>query len=586
MASFAGQFRPDKGFGATPEDAHRLVEFLTREGPERPHADAPQPIPLTGRTLGEGRYRIIRTLGRGSCSTVYEASDTRLASTQSEAPVAIKVSRTDSPLDIDRWLAEARNARRVQHRNVVRVLDCGVTDDGQAFTVQELVAGSTLESHGPGITRRTRREFVSLIAQAADGLEAIHAAGLVHCDIKPANLLIAPDGTLKIADFGASTTCAPDAAFTSDSPSIARGTLAFMAPELFRLDRESFMPSSDIFSLGATLFWMLTGSPVAGRNSAEAICSLSDRGGLDTHRIERELRAARVDRDLRTITLRALAPLLHERYGSAGVLAADLRAWAAKRPIESARPGPWHRSTLLVRRRPLTTAAIVLALAGGIAAAASLEQSRQLADQNAAQAAELAVERARIEADTAWRKRALDSLRRLMSGFGAAKEQGLAAEVLTSLWVLEWAHGPSLMEDPAALSTLWATRIDLLESVRADARAAAGPDSLEARLTEPSLALWLLRDGRTARAREILAEAIPFWTEHASPDDPWLAQLTILDAAATLIDLTNRSAVTTLSPADRAALEKHTAYLRAQRSRLAAAGDRGPIAQFLRDLLG
>lgn len=583
MASFAGHTRPDRGFGANPDDALRLVEFLTRESPEHP-PETPQPAPLTGRTLGEGRYRVIRALGRGSCATVYEASDTRLASSQSDAPVAVKVSHADATREVDRWLEEARNARRVQHRNVVRVLDCGVTEDGRAFTVQELVAGTTLESHGPGITRRTRREFVALIAQAADGLEAIHAAGLVHCDIKPANLLIAPDGTLKIADFGASATCAPNAAFTKDSPSAPRGTLAFMAPELFRLDRESFMPSSDIFSLGATLYWMLTGSPVAGRNSAEAICSLSDRGGIDTHRIERELRAARVDRDLRAITLRALAPLLHERYGSAGVLAADLRAWASRRPVESTRPGPGRRTTLLVRRRPLSTAALVLALAGGVAAAASLEQSRQLADQNAAQAAELAVERARIEADTAWRKRALDSLRRLMSGFSAAKDQGLAAEVLTSLWVLEWAHGPSLMEDPAALSTLWATRIDLLESVRADARVAAGPDSLEARLTEPSLALWLLRDGRTARAREILAEAIPYWTQHAAPGDPWLAQLAALDAAATVIELTNKSALTPLSPTERTTLERHASRLQAERARLEAAGDRGPIAQLLREL--
>ncbi|MFG0258749.1 MAG: serine/threonine-protein kinase [Phycisphaerales bacterium JB041] len=582
MASFAGQLRPDNG--AAPEDALRLVEFLTRSGSARPPAKAPEPAHAAGGTLGEGRYRIVRAIGRGSSATVYEASDTRLASAHSDAPVAIKVSRAESAAEVDRWLEEARNARRVQHRNVVRVLDCGIAEDGQAFTVQELVAGTTLESHAARITRRSRRDFVALIAQAADGLEAIHAAGLVHCDIKPANLLIAPDGTLKIADFGASSACAPDAAFTGDSPATARGTLAFMAPELFRLDRESFMPSSDIFSLGATLFWMLTGNPVAGRNSAQAIRELTDRGGIDTRRIDRELRAARIDRDLRAITLRALAPSLHERYASAGVLAADLRAWVARRPVESATPGPWRRATLLLRRRPITSAAIVLALAGGVAAAASLEQARQLAEHNAAQAAELAAERARIEADTAWRKRALDSLRRLMSGFGAAKEQGLAAEVLTSLWVLEWAHGPSLMEDPAALSTLWATRIDLLESVRADARAAAGPDSLEARLTEPSLALWLLRDGRTARAREILAEAIPFWSGHASPDDPWLRQLNTLDAAAAFIELTEKSAVTALSDAERDALERHAAILQAERARLQAAGDRGPIAQFLREL--
>ncbi len=587
MASFARHIPPDTKLGtrATAADARAFAGFLTGAptDSETPAGRASKSRPSCVGMVIASRYRIVRVLGEGSFATVYEANDTRLSSKQSDALVAVKIARAETPLDIERWLDEAQNARRVQHRHVVGVLDCGVDDDGQAFTVMELVAGTTLEQHVAHRTKRSRRELVALLAQAAEGLEAIHAAGLVHCDIKPANLLIASDGTLRITDFGASTVCAPQAAFTSGGRSMAPGTLAFMAPELFRLDRESFMPTSDVFSLGATLFWALTGRPVAGDSAAEAVCGLGDRSGIDPARIERELRAAGVDRDLRAITMKALAPSVHERYGSAGVLGADLRAWAARRPVESTRPSAWRRGLLLLRRRPLASVAVLLALTGGITTAAAFEHSRALTVESNARAAELAVERAGREADLAWRKRALDSLRRLMSGFGAAKEQGLAAEVLTSLWVLEWAHGPTLLQDPEALGEVWAVRIEMLESVREQARAQAGDDSIEARLTEPSLVLWLLRDGRAAEAREILDGAIPFWEKHASAGDPWLRQLRLLDSIAAVNELTQAAAHRPLTKAEVAQLEQHESQLRSELDRLAESGDRGPVAQLLRE---
>lgn len=580
MASFARQFG-HTGSGSPAEEARRLVEFLTRPVSQEPSA-TPDFDP-TGQTIAD-RYRIRRVIGQGSCATVYEAADTRLSSSQSDALVAVKIANTETAVEAERWLDEARNARRVQHRNVVRVLDCGIDKDNHAFTVLELVAGPTLEQHARTLPRRARRQLIALFAQAAEGLEAIHAAGLVHCDIKPANLLLAPDGTLKVTDFGASALCAPQAAFTQTSPSMARGTLAFMAPELFRLDRESFMPSSDIFSLGATLYWLLTGNPVAGDNPAEAICGLGDRAGIDADRLDRQLRDAGIDRDLRAITLRAVAPQISDRYASAGVLAADLRAWVARRPVESTRPNALRRTALLVRRRPVASAAFALALLGSTTAAVAVEHSRQLAQASAAQAAELSVERAKSEADAAWRKRALDSLRRLMSGFSSAKEQGLAAEVLTSLWVLEWAHGPTLLQSPEALGELWNTRIDTLAAVREQARAAAGPDSIEARLTEPSLALWLLRDGRAAEALAILDDTVLYWQHHAPPNDPWLSQLDALRAAAAAMHLRTTASVRPLTSDEHALLAEYDTRVRAEHDRLAALGDRGPVAQLLRDL--
>jgi tRNA A-37 threonylcarbamoyl transferase component Bud32 len=584
--SAAPKLGPRPAFAAPPADgASRLLDFLTGAPSAHGRADgiAGRLNPPTPATLDGDRYRVLRVIGEGSCAIVYEAVDTRLSSTQSDAIVAIKLARAQATDQAERWLDEARNARRVQHRNVIRVLDCGVSFDGRPYTVQELVAGTTIEQVAKGQPRRSHRQLASLFVQAAEGLEAIHAAGLVHCDIKPANLLIASDGTLKITDFGASTPSAPYAAFSLEANPTARGTLAFMAPELFRLERESFMPSSDVFALGATLFWALTGRPVAGDDAAEAIGGLGDRAGIDQDRVERTLRGARVDRDLRAIIRRAIAPLMHERYGSAGVLAADLRSWTERRPVESTRPNAWRRTILLCRRRPITAAALLLALAGGATTAAAMENSRRLGAESAARASELAIERAKREADAGWRKRALESLQRLMSGFRAAKEQGLAAEVLTSLWVLEWAHGPTLLQDPEALGELWSTRIETLRSVREHARETAGPDSLEARLTEPSLALWLLRAGQDREASAILSEAIPYWQRHASASDPWLQQLEVLESVAAATALRRASLERPLTPAELADLTRHEGRIEAASNLLAAAEDRGPIAQLLRD---
>jgi hypothetical protein len=329
----------------------------------------------------------------------------------------------------------------------------------------------------------------------------------------------------------------------------------------------------------------LAGTPVAGENAADAVVGLGDRGGIDLVRIERELRDARVDRDLRSIIMRALAPSVHERYGSAGVLAADLRAWIERRPIETLRPSAWRRGILLCRRRPVAVGAVVIALAGCATTVAAVENTRRISIENTAQAAELDIERAKREADVAWRKKTLDSLNRLLSGFQSAKDQGLGAQVLTSLWVLEWAHGPTLLQDPEALGAIWSTRIDMLYAVRDQARRHAGPDSIEARLTEPSLVLWLLRDGRTAEARALLAEAIPFWQRHTNASDPWLDDLLLLESLVVYAELSGVAGERGLETAEGVVLENATMHLKAAQARFSAAGDRGPMAQLLRDFI-
>ncbi|MBK7403862.1 MAG: serine/threonine protein kinase [Phycisphaerales bacterium] len=586
-SSAATPLRP--GATGSESEVARLIDYLT--GGVAPGTDSPPAAGLwimgsVGPLLadGEPRYRLLETIGQGATATVYEATDRLLSTESSEALVAVKVSRCDREGDAEGLLAEARNARRVEHRNVLRVLDCGRTADGRVFTVLELIEGPTLEgflasSPGPG-----RREVVRLLVGAARGLEAIHAAGLVHCDLKPANMLVGPDGTVRIADFGAATAQTRKAPLADAATPDARGTLAFMAPEQFRLERGALTPSSDIFSFGATLFWALTGEAAAGGCSLEALSSLSTPEGLRPEQLDRRLRLAGVERDLRAITVRALAPAQRDRYGSAGVLAGELELWLARRPLLWTRSGPVRRTRLAARRHPVAAAAIVLASLGAAAAVAAHADARRLGREAEVQRNELLIEKSKRETDAAWRKRSLDSLMKLMSGFRSAKEQGLASEVLTSLWVLEWAHGPTLLEDPGAVGAIWATRIEVLQSLHEEARARGGADSIEARLMEPSLSLWLLRDGRPEEARPILDDAIRFWEHHAAANDSWLLELGTLRAAAEVMSLRRTASVRSLTRDETEHLASGETILAGARDALRA--DKGPVAQLVRDVLG
>ena len=181
---------------------------------------------MNGEVLA-GRYRLLAPLGHGGAGEVWQAEDQVLA-----RPVAVKLLRRleGDPMDAaERFRTEARAAARLTHPNVVPTYDVG-TADGQVFLVMELVNGpdlaQLLRSKGiPG------DKFVGDLAlQGARALDAAHAAGIVHRDVKPANLLLAPDGTLKITDFG----IAEAAGIEGASDAVLLGTAAYVSPEQVR----------------------------------------------------------------------------------------------------------------------------------------------------------------------------------------------------------------------------------------------------------------------------------------------------------------------------------------------------------------
>jgi serine/threonine protein kinase len=184
-------------------------------------------------------------------ATVYLAHDEEL-----DRPVALKILADNLAGDTtfrDRFEREARLAARLSHPNVVRVFDVGESD-GRPFIVMEYVEGDTLAAelgrHGPLPPDRA----VDLALQICSGLEAAHASGLVHRDVKPRNLLLRPDGVLKIVDFGIAR--AAESTRLTEIGTIL-GTAAYLAPE--QAEGAEATPAADLYSVGAVLYELLTG---------------------------------------------------------------------------------------------------------------------------------------------------------------------------------------------------------------------------------------------------------------------------------------------------------------------------------------
>lgn len=275
-----------------------------------PSLEAAGPAPAAA--VGEmfGRYRVEEYIGGGAMGVVYRASDPKLGRT-----VAIKLVRpSQRGADAQASLEdEARALARLSHPNIVSVFDVGSVG-GQVYLVMELVEGASLAGW---LARadRTRQEILEAFDQLASGLAAMHTAGLVHRDVKPANVLVAVDGRVMVSDFGLVHRLHDDAVTghtsgeSSDSSSSARaiGTPAYMAPEQLR--GEPVTAASDQFSYCVALFQALCGQPpfpargVAERYRRIEQRELSSRADILPARLHRVLR-------------RGLAPRAEERFAS------------------------------------------------------------------------------------------------------------------------------------------------------------------------------------------------------------------------------------------------------------------------------
>jgi eukaryotic-like serine/threonine-protein kinase len=269
------------------------------------------------KTLAAGRYRVERTLGSGGMAVVYLAHDEEL-----HRRVAIKVLAEHLAGDGSfraRFLQESKLAGRLSHPNVVQVYDAGETE-GSPYIVMEYVPGDTIAQRG----KLSYREAVPLALQACAGLQHAHAAGLVHRDVKPANLLVREDDVLKIADFGIAR--AAELTRLTEHGTVL-GTAAYLSPE--QAAGEEVTTATDIYSLGAVVYELLTGRPPYKFDSLAELAA-QQKGGIITPL--RDLESS-VPEPVEAAVMHALAREPRFRPASAADFADELAA-ASELPVE------------------------------------------------------------------------------------------------------------------------------------------------------------------------------------------------------------------------------------------------------------
>ncbi|PYQ74093.1 MAG: hypothetical protein DMG04_11650 [Acidobacteria bacterium] len=286
-----------------------------------------------------GQYKILDRIGAGGMGDVYRARDTRLGRT-----VAIKVlsaAVADDAARRERFMREARAAAALSHPNIAALYEIG-EDAGELFLAFEYVPGETLRALIGGRPLNPRRA-IDLGVQIADALADAHAEGIVHRDIKPDNIIVTPKGNAKILDFGLATWtaggaerahAAEAATMMATSPGMTIGTVAYMSPE--QALGEAVDQRTDIFSLGIVMFEMLTGKPPFSGATATALSlQIVQAPAPAPSSINKSL-----PKEFDGIVLKALAKSLNQRYESAAVMAAELRALAAVLDVRSGTSEP------------------------------------------------------------------------------------------------------------------------------------------------------------------------------------------------------------------------------------------------------
>jgi len=293
-------------------------------------AAAPETVP---------EYRILREIGRGGMSTVYEARDTRTGQSVALKMLALPPSHTpEQQRDlIARFRREARAVAHLSHPNIVVIHEVGERD-GAYFLAMEYLTGQTLRerlAQGP----LTPAQAQPVLAQIAGALDAVHAAGIVHRDVKPSNVLLLPDETAKLLDFGIARQ-SDDTTITSTGMII--GSPSYMAPEQVR--GEAGTAASDVWALGALLYEMLAGRPPFAAPTIPAVLYQV------THEPPPPVPGlpAAVQKALR----RALNKNPARRFPTAGAFAEALRA-ALPRPAPAPREAAPPKSRALRRRWPM-----------------------------------------------------------------------------------------------------------------------------------------------------------------------------------------------------------------------------------------
>jgi serine/threonine protein kinase/tetratricopeptide (TPR) repeat protein len=419
---------------STRESLARLGEpdlgaLIAQLSPGSTLAEAEDPDRTSSYSVGTAtsdgqRFRVLRPHAQGGLGAVFVALDTEL-----HREVALKQileQHADDPADRQRFLLEAEITGGLEHPGIIPVYGLGTYGDGRPYYAMRFIRGDSLKQaiehfHAdpalqtdPGRRSLELRKLLRRFLDVCNAMDYAHSRGVLHRDIKPGNVLAGEYGETLTVDWGLAKatgrsdpssgerTLKPSSATGSAEtlPGSALGTPAYMSPEQAAGNLDQLGPRSDVYSLGATLYCLLTGRPPFAGDAVEVIPAVQKGEFPPPRAID-----PAIDRALEAICLKAMALRSEDRYGSCRGLAEDIERWMADEPVSSWRE-PWSRRARrwARRHRQAVTGAAAAVLVGliGVAAAAIvyLQQRQAQVSRLALAVGEVNLLRDQAEADT------------------------------------------------------------------------------------------------------------------------------------------------------------------------------------------
>ena len=292
-----------------------------------------------------GDYELLDEIARGGMGIVFRAKEKSL-----NRVVALKMilaGRLATAEEVRRFRLEAEEASHLDHPGIVPIYHIG-EHAGQHYFTMKFIEGGTLRYQDPG-RKSDEARIAKLIASVAQAVHEAHRHGILHRDIKPSNILIDTDGRPHVTDFGLAKQLDRPSGQTRSGDIV--GTPQYMSPEQ-AASRKDLTTATDIYSVGAVLYYLLTGRPpFDSRSTMETLLLVLEKDPVPPQKIN-----PRLDRDLETICLTCLNKDPQRRYSSAAALAQDLERYLAGEPIHARRISRIMRARKWIRRRPMVAA--------------------------------------------------------------------------------------------------------------------------------------------------------------------------------------------------------------------------------------
>jgi eukaryotic-like serine/threonine-protein kinase len=500
-----------------------------------------------------GPYKITDELGHGGMGSVFLAER---ADGQFKQRVALKFLRAGftSENQSRRFMAERQILAALNHENIARLLDGGVTDEGQPWFALEYVKGQPIDEYC-NTRKRTVEQRLNFFLKVCDAVQSAHQKLIVHRDLKPSNVLVTDDGTVKLLDFGIAKVLNEEEPFQESAPPLTRTGLlpltpAYASPEQVR--GEVITTASDIYQLGIILYELLTGNrpyEVSGKTPSEVeqiICeeqpvrpstavtnilpSKGDSGNQSSKnnyvlqnysgQLKKKLR-----RDLDTIVMKALRKEPERRYESADQLASDIRHYLAGRPVAAHPDSRSYRAGKFIRRHKIgfVSSVLILLLLMGYAATITWHSQRTQAALEQAQ-----TETARAEQVTDF----------LMSMFEASDPAEALGDTVTAGVLLErgMQQAEQLDEQPEIQAQMfnvvgqvysrlgqYGQSEELLKRALAIRKELYGEDHQTTASTKVQLATALHLSGNYMEAEPLLRDALAVKNQVLESDNPRIA---------------------------------------------------------------